>query len=146
MFIASRSFILQKAPNLFVFPYQGVLMLTFSTLRDISFAVSEYRLLLQQLLGYVHYKKGHLKAELTWNATFRDNSHTLCDFLKNSRCSEKDSDIREQIPELRVLSTFIPKAEVRYLKNFSPAAIWQLFSYDIDNVSFLSVFVICRSI
>ena len=42
-----------------------------------------------------------------------------------------------------ILSTFIPKAEVRYLKNFSPAAIWQLFSYDIDNVSFLSVFVIC---
>jgi hypothetical protein len=97
-------------------------------------------------LGYVHYKKGHLKAELTWNATFHVNSHSLCDFRKNSRCSEKDSGIREQIPELRVLSTFIPKAEKRYLKNFSPAALWQLFLYDIDNVSFLSVFVICRSI
>jgi hypothetical protein len=97
-------------------------------------------------LGYVHYKKGHLKAELTWNATIRDNSYLLCDFCKNSRCSEKDPGIREQIPELRVLSTFIPKAEIRYLKNFSPVAPWQLFLYDIDNVSFFSVFVICRSI
>jgi hypothetical protein len=51
-------------------------------------------------------------------------------FIKNSRCSEKDSGIREQIPELRVLSTFIPKAGNRYLKNFSPAATWQLFSYE----------------
>ena len=83
-------------------------------------------------LGYVHYKKGHLKVELTQNVSFLDNSHSLCDFHKNSRCSEKDSGIREQIPELRVLSTFIPKAENRYLKNFSPAALWQLFSYDID--------------
>ena len=94
-------------------------------------------------LDYHHYKKVYLEVKLTWNATFHDNSHSQCDFCKNSRCSEKDSGIREQIPELRVLSTFIPKAEVRYLKNFFPAAIKQLFSYDIDNVSFLSVSVIC---
>ena len=87
-----------------------------------------------------------MEAELTCNAPFVTRLYSQCNFCKYSRVSEKDSGIREQIPELRVLSTFIPKAENRYLKNFSPAASWQLFSYDIDNVSFLSVFVICRSI